>query len=139
MKKEKRICCRWKPLRLRETLLFKDARGNDLYMIQEKMLKVKDTMNIEKANGDTAAVIKKAPVNIMRESWKVELPEGSDMEIQGNILDHEYEISSEGRKTAEVSKKWFRVRDSYGVEIEPEQDSALILAITACVDQMAHT
>ena len=53
------------------------------------------------------------------------------MEIQGNILDHEYDIRSEGRKIADVSKKWFRIRDSHGVEIEPDQDSALILAITA--------
>lgn len=135
---EKEFVVDGKALRVRETLLFKDARGDDLYKIQEKMLKVRDTMTIEKANGGTAAVVKKALVNVMRESWKVEVPGGPDMEIQGNILDHEYDISSEGRKIAEVSKKWFRVRDSYGVEIEPDQDSALILAITACVDQMAQ-
>ncbi|WP_226987757.1 LURP-one-related/scramblase family protein [Methanosarcina mazei] len=74
----------------------------------------------------------------MRDKWKVEIPEEPDMEIKGNILDHEYEIESEGRKIAEVSKKWFRIRDSYGVEIEPGQDNALILAIAASLDQMAH-
>ena len=40
-------------------------------------------------------------------------------------------------KVAEVSKKWFRVRDTYGVEIEPGQDDILILAVTVCIDQMA--
>ena len=39
---------------------------------------------------------------------------------------------------AEISKKWFRIRDSYGVEIEPDQDDILILAVTVCIDQMAH-
>ncbi len=43
-----------------------------------------------------------------------------------------------GARVAEVSKKWFRVRDTYGVEIAPGQDDALILAITAAIDQMAH-
>lgn len=33
-------------------------------------------------------------------------------------------------KVAEVSKKRFRIRDSYGVEIEPGQDDGVILAIT---------
>ena len=39
------------------------------------------------------------------------------LEVQGNIVDHEYEIEADGRKIAEISKKWFRVRDTYGVEI----------------------
>ena len=59
------------------------------------------------------------------------------MTAQGNITDHEFEIESDGTKVAEVSKKWFRVRDSYGVEVAPGQDEALILAIAVCIDQMA--
>jgi uncharacterized protein YxjI len=39
---------------------------------------------------------------------------------------------------AEVSKKWFRVRDSYGVQIDPGQNDVLILAVTVAVDMMAH-
>jgi uncharacterized protein YxjI len=34
--------------------------------------------------------------------------------------------------------KWFDIRDTYGVEISPEKDDALILAITVSIDQMAH-
>ena len=45
----------------------------------------------------------------------------------------------EGRdKVAEVSKKWFRLRDSYGVSIDPGQDDVLILAVAVCIDEMAH-
>jgi uncharacterized protein YxjI len=45
----------------------------------------------------------------------------------------------EGRdKVAEVSKKWFRVRDSYGVSIDPGQDDIIILAVAMCIDQMSH-
>ena len=39
---------------------------------------------------------------------------------------------------AEVSKKWFRVADTYGVEVAAGQDPALMLAVTAVLDQMAH-
>ena len=53
-------------------------------------------------------------------------------------VDHEYAIG-EGRETiAEVSKKWFRIRDTYGVAIAPGQNDVLILAITVAIDMMAH-
>ena len=59
------------------------------------------------------------------------------MSAHGNVVDHEYEIERDGDTVATVSKSWFRVRDTYGVEIAPEQDDALILAITVCMDSMA--
>jgi uncharacterized protein YxjI len=125
-----------KALRARNTLVLQDKDGQDLYKIQEKMLRIKDTMEIEKGAGGTAATIKKAMIG-PRDRWKVEIPGGEDWEIQGNLLDHEYQIEQGREKVAEVSKKWFRVRDSYGVEIAPGQDDALVLAITAAIDQMA--
>jgi uncharacterized protein YxjI len=39
---------------------------------------------------------------------------------------------------AEVSKKWFRVADTYGVEVAPGQDPVVILAVAAVLDTMAH-
>jgi uncharacterized protein YxjI len=127
-----------KALHLRNTLIFKDTKGNDLYKIQERLLKIRDTMDIKRADDGLAATIKKAFINILRDTWKVEIPDGPDMEIRGNILDHEYQINSEGGRIAEVSKRWFSIRDIYGVEINPGQDNALILAIVAALDQMAH-
>lgn len=127
-----------KALRLRETLVIKDVQGNELYQLKEKLLRIKDTMDIQDANGETVATIKKALITPLRDRWKVEVANGPEMNVQGNILDHEYEIEAGREKVAEVSKKWFRVRDTYGVEIEPGQDNALILTITVAIDQMAH-
>jgi uncharacterized protein YxjI len=61
-----------------------------------------------------------------------------DLEVQGKVVDHEYTIKAGGAKVAEISKKWFRLRDTYGVEIAPGHDDALILAVTVAVDAMAH-
>lgn len=126
-----------KALRLRNTLIIKDMQGHDKYRIQEKMLRVRDTMDIEEADGKVVATIKKALITPLRDRWTVDVAGGPDMEIQGNILDHEYHISRGREEVAEVSKKWFRVRDTYGVDVSPGEDDALILAITAAVDQMA--
>ena len=57
--------------------------------------------------------------------------------MQGNIVDHEYEIEANGRKIAEISKRWFRVRDTYGVEIAPGQHDIVVLAVAVAVDAMA--
>ncbi|KAF5059718.1 LURP-one-related [anaerobic digester metagenome] len=128
-----------KALRVRNTLVIQSQEGQDLYRIQERMLRIKDTMEIEKGDGGTAATIKKALITPLRDRWTVSIPGEGDWEVQGNILDHEYHIEAGRReRVAEVSKKWFRVRDIYGVEVEPGHDDALVLAVTAAIDQMAH-
>ena len=127
-----------KALRVRQTLVFEDRSGRELCRIQERMLRIKDSMEIEDANGQQIAMVKKALITPVRERWTVNLRGGPDLEIQGNILDHEYRIEQGRDRIAEVSKKWFRLRDSYGVEIDPGQDDILILAATVAVDMMAH-
>ena len=52
-----------------------------------------------------------------------------DLEIHGNVVDHEYKIERDGDTIAEVSKRWFRVRDTYGVEIDAD-----VIAVTRALD-----
>jgi len=122
-------------LRIRETFKIKDMQGNEVAEIQEKLVSIRDTMNIARS-GQTIATVKKALVTPLRGRFSVSVAGGADMDVQGNILAHEYKIEQGGRGIAEVSKKWFRIRDSYGVDIQPGQDDALILAVTVVVDQM---
>jgi hypothetical protein len=49
---------------------------------------------------------------------------------------HEYEIERNGHKVAEISKRWFRVRDTHGIEVAPGENDGLILAATVCIDEM---
>ena len=83
------------------------------------MLSVRDTMEIER-DGKTVATVKKALVSPLRDRFSIDVEGGEDMEAKGNIVDHEYKIERDGDKVAEVSKRWFRVRDTYGIEIAPE-------------------
>ena len=124
-----------KAVRIRDTFVLEDASGQEVAKIQERKLSIRDTMKIERAAGD--ATVRKALVGF-RDRFKIEVEGGADLTAHGNILDHEYEIECGGDEVASVSKKWFRVRDTYGVEIQPGQDDALILAITVCVDAMSH-
>ena len=124
-----------KAARLRETFLLEDASGNELSKIQEKKLRVRDTMTIER--GATKATVHKRLLGI-RDHYVIEVEGGEDLKAHGNVVDHEYEIERDGDPVAVVSKRWFRVRDTYGVQLAADQDVALILAITVCVDAMAR-
>ena len=73
-----------------------------------------------------------------RDRFHVEVEHGKDLKVHGNIVDHEYEIERDGDTIAKVSKKWFRVRDTYGVEVNDIADAPLVLAVTVAVDALSH-
>jgi uncharacterized protein YxjI len=126
-----------KAMRARETFILETPGGEEVLKIQEKKLSIRDKMSIER-DGDTVATVKKALITPLRDRFDIELEEGEDMSAKGNIVDHEYEIERDGHKVAEVSKRWFRIRDTYGIEIAPGENDALILAATVCIDEMSH-
>ena len=82
--------------------------------------------------------MKKALISPLRDRWAVKVADGPDLDVKGNLVDHEYTIEDGGSTVAEVSKRWFRVADTYGVEVAPGQNPALMLAVTTVLDQMAH-
>ena len=90
----------------------------------------------DRARRPKIATVKKALISPLRDRFDVKIEGGEDWDVQGNIVDHEYEIKSGRDKVAEVSMKWFRVRDTYGIEIEPGQDVGLVLAVAVALDEM---
>ena len=127
-----------KALRLRKTLIFEDMNGNKLCQIQERWLPIRETMAIDDPNGEQIAVVKKALIAPLRDRWSVNVKDGPDLAVQGNILDHEYTIKQGWNKIAEVSKRWLSLTDTYGVEIDSGQNDILILAVAIAIDMMAH-
>jgi uncharacterized protein YxjI len=124
-----------KAMRLRDTFILEDAKGDELATIQEKAFTIRDKMTIERPQG--TATVQKRLLGI-RDHFKVDVENGPELEAHGKVLDHEYRIERHGETIAKVSKKWFRVRESYGIEIEPGEDVVLLLAIAVCLDAMSR-
>ena len=99
---------------------------------------IKDTMAVEDADGNQLAVIKKGLIAPLGDHWTVSVRGGPDLDVQGNLLDHEYSINERRKKIAEVSKKWLSLTDTYGVEIDSGQNDILILAVAIAIDMMSH-
>jgi uncharacterized protein YxjI len=126
-----------KALRIRKTFILESPSGDELFKLREKKLAIRDTMELEH-NGDTVATIKKAMITPLRDRYTIHLADGRELSAKGNIVEHEYKIERDGDKIAEISKRWFRIRDTYGIEVAPGENDALILAAAICIDEMAR-
>ena len=126
-----------KVLRIADSLDFEDAHGKTLVKMKGKVITVRGQIRLDREGGQ-GGVVKKDLINIVRDHLVLSVDGGQDYDIKGNFLDHEYEFRQGRDKVAEVSKKWFRISDVYGIQIEPGADDILILAATVAVDQLAH-
>jgi uncharacterized protein YxjI len=63
---------------------------------------------------------------------------GLDWEVDGDFLDHDYEITHNGTPIATVSKEWFTLGDAYEIDIKPGADVvnalSVVLIIDACIE-----
>jgi uncharacterized protein YxjI len=128
-----------KALHVHRTLYFLDAHGNKLAKLVKSVLTLKETMEITGPDGEELAVVKKDIFTPLKEHFVVNVKNGPDLEINGNILDHEYTIGDDQNKVAQVSKKWLNLRDSYSIAIEPGQDDVIILSVVLSIDTMTHS
>ena len=118
-------------------LSFLDLDDKELAFIKQKMLKLSPTYEIYR-NGELAAVVKKELFALLHHRFVVDVPGPGDLEARGDFLDHEYVFTRGEREVARVSKRWFSLADTYGVEIADGEDDVLILASAVVVDQACH-
>jgi uncharacterized protein YxjI len=123
-----------KSMRMRETWVLEDAGGREVATIREKKLSVRDKIRIEFGEQGEATV-RKAMMSF-RDKFIVDVENGPELEVKGKVGDHEYKIERNGDKIAEISKKWFRIRDTYGIEVEDDVDSVLVICVTVAVEAL---
>lgn len=120
-------------------LSFQDMDGNELAFIKQRLLSWGSSYDIE-VGGDVVATVKKHLFSLLKCRFSVDVPGPDDLEARGSLFDLEYELIhvQDDRPAAQVSKRWFSLRDSYGVEIADGEDDVLILAATVVIDLCCH-
>lgn len=118
-------------------LSFQDLEGNELVYIQQKLLSWGPTYELHEG-GRVAAVVKKHLFTLFKCQFTVDVPGPDDLEAEGDFLDHEYRFTRHGETVASVSKHWFAWSDTYGVDVDDDEDDILILASTVVIDLACH-
>jgi len=124
-----------KALRLTETFELKDSSGAVIATIHKRLLSMRGTLEIEH-DGAVIATVRRALISPLRHRSVIDLSDGSQLEAVGNILDKEFEIRGDAGTVAWISRSWFSIRDTYGVDVAPGENDVLILAIAICLDQI---
>jgi uncharacterized protein YxjI len=126
-----------KLLSLRHTLKLQDASGRELAEIKHKLVTFTDAMEVER-DGSVIATVHKAVFSPLHHRAIIDLPGAGRLEAVGNIIDKDFEIRDGHRVVGRVSRAWFRVRDTYGVDVAPGEDDALMICIAVCLDRIHH-
>ncbi|GGZ95846.1 LURP-one-related family protein [Streptomyces subrutilus] len=127
-----------KALRLREKLELKDPDGQILITLREKLFAFRDAMTLER-DERRLAVIRRKRFSLLRNHFRVTLVEGTELDVSGRVLDREFKVEYEGELLALVSRQWYRLRETYAVDVVREDaDAALLIAVAVCVIRMAE-
>src|SRR5581483_7682505 len=116
-----------KVLSLHNRLTIRDRYGNEVAGVYRRLLALRPTYEITRG-GQEFAEVRKHLISPFVDRFTVDIPGPDDLEIEGSIFEHEFTIRRFGQVVATVSKRWFSLTDTYGVDIAPGQDDVLILA-----------
>ncbi len=126
-----------KVLRLTDTLEVKDMHNKVLAEIKRKLISFRPKYEIWR-NGQRIAVVSKPWIHIgFGDKFEVDVPGPDDIEINGDFLHHEYTFRRHGQVIGQVSKSWFALTDTYGVEIREGEDAILLLASAIVIDRIS--
>lgn len=122
-------------LQLRKTFELTDRNGVVVAVIRQQLFRLRGAMDIER-DGMVIATVRRANFSPFRHRYEVTLADGTVLEAAGNFSDMNWELAAPDRVVGRISRQWFKVRDTYGVEVESGEDAALIIAIAVCVDRL---
>jgi len=120
-----------------DKLVVRDMDGKKVATIRQKVVSAVPRYRIRRG-GKLVAVINRKAFSPLRDRFKVKIKGSPNLQIVGNMLDHEYRFLRQGQEIARVSKKWLSVSDRYGVQVAKGEDDVLILACAAVIDLICH-
>jgi uncharacterized protein YxjI len=122
-----------KVLSLRDRLVIEDRAGREVASVHRQLIAMRRTYTIS-IGGEKAAEVRKKLFTPFRDKYTIDIPGPHDLELRGDLLDHEYTVERDGREVGSVSKRWFTLRDTYAVRIVEGEDDLLILAGVLALD-----
>ncbi len=118
---------------VRNRLVIEDPSGAEVASVHRHLVALRPTYEIT-IGGEKAAEVRKRLFTPFRDRFTIDVPGPDDLEMEGDLFDHEFTIRRGGETVATVSKRWFSLTDTYGVEIDDAEDPVLLLACVLALD-----
>ena len=122
-----------KVLSLRDRLVIRDPEGREVAQVHRKLAALRPTYKVT-IGGEDAAEVRKRLFTPFGDRFTIDVPGPDDLEMAGDLFDHEFSIRRGDQVVATVSKRWFSMRDTYAVDVAAGQDDLLILASVLALD-----
>ena len=114
-----------------------DAAGTEVATLVRPPMHLHPTFTVSRA-GHPDVVIRKASFAPVHESWRLEGGEDGDVELVGDVLDHEFTFTAgNGRTVATASRRWVTFTDAYAVQASG-LDPVLAIAAAVGIDSVEH-
>ena len=122
-----------KVLSLHHRLVLRDPAGREAGQVHRKLAALRPAYEITLGGKDVAEV-RKHMFTPFGERFTIGVHGAGDMEIEGDLLGHEFTIGRDGQAVATISRRWLSMTASYAVDIAPGEDDLLILASVLALD-----
>jgi len=122
-----------KVLSLHNTLVMRDLRGQEVATVKRELIALTPTYRIDRP-GSGPTQVRKHFINVFGDHYTIDIPGPDDLEIEGDLFDHEYQVKRAGAVVATISKRWIALTATYGVETAPGEDDVLLLASVLALD-----
>ncbi len=120
-------------LSVRNKVVIEDASGAEVATVHRHLVAMRPTYEV-RIGGEKAAEVRKNLFTPFRDKFTIDVPGPDDLEMKGDLLDHEYAIEQGGTEVAAVSKRWLSLRDTYAVRVTAGIDPLLIIGSVIALD-----
>jgi uncharacterized protein YxjI len=119
----------------RKKLRFMDMSDKELCLIQQRLFKLLPQYDISMGGEPRINVRKRFA--LFRNKFTITATDET-YAAEGNFLGLEFSIVKSDREVARISKKFFALTDTYGVETAEGEDVVPLLAIAVVIDMVCH-
>ena len=113
-----------------------DMSGREVAKIRQRVFSLVSEYDILQ-DDQVVAVVKKQVFSLFHPRFTVEGP-GGTYEMEGDWLNWNYEIRSNGQTVAQIGQQFALFQDRYGMEIAADADVPMIVCLAIVIDEVSH-
>ena len=106
-----------------------DMNNNELAFIHQKVMSFLPRFYVYIGGVQMAEIVKE--FTLFRNKYRIE---GLGWDVDGDFMDHDYEITHMGRPIITINKEWFTWGDSYVLDIADGTDPISALSVVLAID-----